>query len=128
VVVTDGWQKQGLGRMVFSRLVGAARERGIRHFHAEFLPGNDAMQRLLEGVSPDLFIWRRGEVLVAQVPLPDSDDAAAREASENAFVTIMRLAAEKLIHLRLKRTAKRRPGRPGPRDPRQKGGDPTGTN
>jgi GNAT superfamily N-acetyltransferase len=102
VVVLDEWQNQGLGRMIFDRLVAAALERGLRYFHAEFLPGNEGIQRLLEGVCPELMIWRQGDVLVADVPLPGADDLPCDRSSGTLLTTILRLAAEKLIRLRLR--------------------------
>jgi len=101
VVVLDEWQNQGLGRILFDRLVHAARERGIRCFHTEFLPDNEGIQRLLEGICPDLIIWRQGEVLAADVPLPSDEDPANATSSGSIFSAVLRLAAEKLIRLRL---------------------------
>jgi GNAT superfamily N-acetyltransferase len=101
VVVVDEWQNRGLGRILFDRLVDAARERGIRYFHAEFLPGNQGIQRLLEGICPDLMVCGRGEILTADVPLPDAQDAEATRTQRTAFSALLRLAAEKLIRPRL---------------------------
>jgi GNAT superfamily N-acetyltransferase len=102
VVVLDEWQNQGLGRILFDRLVAAARERGIRHFHTEFLCGNQGIQRLLEGICPELVVWRRGAILVADVPLPEVDEPRGAENSRRAFSTLLRLAAGMLIHPRLR--------------------------
>jgi GNAT superfamily N-acetyltransferase len=120
VVVLDEWQNQGLGRILFDRLVAAARERGIRHFHTEFLPGNEGIQRLLEGICPELVVWRRGEILVADVPLPDVDEPRA-ESSRSAFSALLRLAAGKLIHPRLRGV----PDEDEPAsDPQERGAEP----
>jgi GNAT superfamily N-acetyltransferase len=100
VTVLDEWQNQGLGKILFHRLVAAARERGIRYFHTEFLAGNDAIQRLLEGICPDLMIWQRGSELVADVPLPDIADLPGSDTSESVCAAILRLAAQKLIQMR----------------------------
>jgi GNAT superfamily N-acetyltransferase len=108
VVVLDQWQNLGLGRIIFDRLVAAARERGIRYFHVEFLPGNDGIQRLLEGICPELMVWRRGPVLVADVPLPAVEGVPCPEASGTIFAAMLRLAAERLIQLRTR--ARRRRG------------------
>jgi GNAT superfamily N-acetyltransferase len=100
VVVLDQWQGQGLGRILFDRLTAAACERGIRRFHVEFLPNNEGIQRLLEGIAPGLLIWRQGEVVVTNVPLPGvaEEDPGAKNAT-GVFATLLRLAAERLIRL-----------------------------
>ena len=46
VAVVDALQGRGLGRVLFVRLIEAARERGVTRFRAETLPENTAMQRL----------------------------------------------------------------------------------
>jgi len=101
VVVLDEWQNQGVGRILFDRLVDAARERGICCFHTEFLPDNEGIQRLLEGISPGLIIWRQGDVLAADVPLPSETDTADAARSGSIFSAVLRLAAERLILPRL---------------------------
>jgi GNAT superfamily N-acetyltransferase len=101
VVVLDEWQGHGLGRLVFDRLVAAATERGIHYFHAEFLPGNEGIQKLLEGICPRLMIWRQCDLLVADVPLPGPGERKRDRESRAIFSTLLRLAAEKLIRLNL---------------------------
>jgi hypothetical protein len=119
--VLDEWQNQGLGRILFDRLVAAARERGIRHFHTEFLPGNEGIQRLLEGICPELVVWRRGEILVADVPVPEVDEPRGAGSSRTAFSALLRLAAERLIRLRLRGV----PDEDGlTSDPRERGAEP----
>jgi RimJ/RimL family protein N-acetyltransferase len=48
-VVEDDWQGRGLGAAMTERLVGVARERGIRRLYALVTPGNEGMLRLLRG-------------------------------------------------------------------------------
>jgi len=54
VAVVDEFQGRGLGSLLFSRLMDAARERGIRRFHGRMLAHNKAMRALLHRVAPDL--------------------------------------------------------------------------
>jgi GNAT superfamily N-acetyltransferase len=49
-VVEDGWQGRGLGAAMTERLVGVARERGIRRLYALVTPGNGRMLRLLRNL------------------------------------------------------------------------------
>ncbi|MBM4439288.1 MAG: GNAT family N-acetyltransferase [Candidatus Rokubacteria bacterium] len=47
-VVQDGWQGQGLGRLLLRELLAAAAARGIRRFRAYVLADNHRMLRLLD--------------------------------------------------------------------------------
>ncbi len=47
LVVQDGWQGQGLGRLLLRELLAAAGARGIRRFRAYVLADNSRMLRLL---------------------------------------------------------------------------------
>jgi GNAT superfamily N-acetyltransferase len=47
LTVVDEFQELGLGRILFDRLMAAARERGIERFYAEFLSNNRRMRALL---------------------------------------------------------------------------------
>jgi GNAT superfamily N-acetyltransferase len=102
VVVLDRWQNRGLGRLVFDRLIDAARERGILCFRAEFLAGNNAIQRLLEGVCPDLVTRRDGDVLTADVPIPPLHEPVGTEATSRTVSAFLRLAAEGMLCLRVR--------------------------
>ncbi len=51
LTIVDEMQGRGLGRILFQRLVDAARERGITQFQGEVLPQNKAMLGLLRGVA-----------------------------------------------------------------------------
>ena len=52
VALLDEVQNVGLGRLLFMRLIAAARERGVERFFAETLPDNFAMQRLWRSFDP----------------------------------------------------------------------------
>ncbi len=51
LTIVDEMQGRGLGRILFQRLIEAARERGISQFKGEVLPQNQAMLGLLRGVA-----------------------------------------------------------------------------
>jgi GNAT superfamily N-acetyltransferase len=53
ISVADHAQGQGLGRLLFLRLVAAAAERGIERFRCEVLGTNTSMKTLLDGIAPD---------------------------------------------------------------------------
>ncbi len=103
VVVLDAWQNRGLGRILLERLMAAARERGILSFRAEFLAENRAVQRLLLGLCPGLSMRRRGTVVAAELPLPETRVLPCPEPPEGVFSAFLRLAAQKLIQLRPRR-------------------------
>ena len=52
IAVTDDVQHLGLGRILFTRLVAAAVERGIEHFRVEVLCSNPMMKQLIERIAP----------------------------------------------------------------------------
>jgi acetyltransferase len=52
IAVADEVQGQGLGRILFERLVAAAGERGIDRFRCEVLGSNSSMKTLIEKVAP----------------------------------------------------------------------------
>jgi GNAT superfamily N-acetyltransferase len=69
IVVEDGWQHRGLGRLLTRRLAALARRRGIAAFHATMLGDNRPALRLLRGLSEAArFRWSTGEI-EAEVPL-----------------------------------------------------------
>lgn len=52
VQVQTGWQNEGLGRALVTRLAEVAIDRGIHHFSGIFLAENDKLRRLLKDVTP----------------------------------------------------------------------------
>ena len=54
VTIVDEMHGRGLGRILFHRLVDAARERGIAQFKGEVLPQNKAMLGLLRAVEANI--------------------------------------------------------------------------
>jgi GNAT superfamily N-acetyltransferase len=77
VAVADEAQGQGLGRMLFERLVGAAAERGITRFRCEVLGSNATMQQLIEGIAPEHKTEVSSGVMSIDLELPHTD---ARES------------------------------------------------
>jgi GNAT superfamily N-acetyltransferase len=52
IAVADEIQGLGLGRILFARLVAAAKERGIEHFRCEVLGSNGSMKLLIDSLAP----------------------------------------------------------------------------
>jgi acetyltransferase len=46
VVISDEWQRQGLGMEMLDALMDVASENGVRHFHADVLADNHPMRAL----------------------------------------------------------------------------------
>jgi GNAT superfamily N-acetyltransferase len=63
IAVLDAYQNKGLGCMLFRRLMNAARERGIRHFHGTILSGNRPMMHLLHSVAQRICFDYEGAVV-----------------------------------------------------------------
>jgi len=74
IAVLDAYQNKGLGRMLFKRLMAAARERGIKRFHASMLSGNKPMLHLLHSVAQRIYFEYQGTVLEFEMPLDNSTD------------------------------------------------------
>lgn len=72
VAIADEVQHQGLGRLLLSRLVAAAAERGIARFRCEVLGSNTGMTALLGEISPDRSIELRDGVMSIEVALPSA--------------------------------------------------------
>ena len=56
LVVTDAWQRQGLGTELLNAVVNVASEDSIRYFHADVLADNYAMRALARKVGCDVNI------------------------------------------------------------------------
>ena len=70
IAVTDDTQHQGLGRLLFLRLIAAAAERGIGRFRCEVLESNAKMAALLAQVAPDRSIAVGSGVMSIEIALP----------------------------------------------------------
>ena len=71
----DGWQGRGLGAAMTERLIGAARDRGIRRLHALVTPGNERMLRLLRRLGFPTKVSREGGAERVEVDLAPKADA-----------------------------------------------------
>lgn len=79
VEVVDSWQGRGLGGMLLERLVGRAREEGVRRFTSVLLTRNVAMLHLFERLGAARVTNRYGDSLELEVELPFGT-GAPREA------------------------------------------------
>ena len=113
VAVVDPAQGIGLGGILLRRLVEAAIERGVTRFRCVVLASNDPMRHLLEGLGLEVSEGHDGDLLLVDVPLPESigpepehagpTDGGARVAWQVTFESLrrlFRLAAEGLFAIR----------------------------
>jgi GNAT superfamily N-acetyltransferase len=68
IVVVDAAQRLGLGQLLFTRLIQAARERGITTLRCELQSSNTPALRLLESVAPRLRKRLEGATLHVEIP------------------------------------------------------------
>lgn len=71
VAVIDEYQRRGIGRLLLSRLIEAARERGIESLYCNVLSSNRAMRTMILEAAPGA-VFRggvEGGVLTVDVPL-----------------------------------------------------------
>jgi len=92
IVVVDECQRKGLGRLLLSRLLGAARERGVSTFKSEVLTENVAIRKLLHDLGT-ISEQDEGETLIVRLRLPDAHEEG------NALYRLLRLAAEGLVRV-----------------------------
>jgi GNAT superfamily N-acetyltransferase len=69
VAVIDSFQNKGLGKILFRRLMAAARERGIRRFHGVMLASNAPMKHLLHSVGQKVCFEYKGGLLEFDMPV-----------------------------------------------------------
>jgi GNAT superfamily N-acetyltransferase len=99
VAVVDHMQGRGLGKLLLSVLAAAARERGVKHFRAEVLNGNDAMRALLRELDRDLEpLAVDGGTATYDIALPE---IAAHESVSGPLLHFLKTAARG-IELRLR--------------------------
>ena len=95
IAVADSVQGQGLGKLLFLRLVAAAAERGIETFHCELLGTNAAMHKLIHGIAPHPIETTTHGVTSVDLPLPDVQPTQPPSVPmpENPGYRLLRLAA-----------------------------------
>ncbi len=74
IAVLDAYQNKGLGGILFTRLMAAARERGVKRFHGSMLSDNKPMMHLLHSVAPRIYFDYQGAALEFEMPLGNSTD------------------------------------------------------
>jgi GNAT superfamily N-acetyltransferase len=101
VVVLDEMQGMGLGRLLFLRLVAAARERGIVFFRSEVLAGNTAMRGMLHEIAPDAAELSEGDIVVVKHALPPVEPTAPPvDGAHGPLYRLLAMAAERLVRVR----------------------------
>lgn len=71
LAVVDEYQHRGIGHLLLSRLIEAARERAIKSFSCDLLASNEAMRKMIVEAVSGVVIWKGEgqEVLTLEVPL-----------------------------------------------------------
>lgn len=75
IAVVDDMQGNGLGSLLFQRLVAAARERGIRRFRCEVLDSNQPMLDLMHELAPGATYDHEDGIVAIEFELPALDPA-----------------------------------------------------
>ncbi len=100
IVVTDDAQGRGLGRLLFLRLVAAARERGIGRFRCDVLAANERMRALLHEIAPAARDQPDGAAVTVDVPLLDvAADAPSEPGVRGPLYRLFSLAAEGVLQI-----------------------------
>jgi GNAT superfamily N-acetyltransferase len=77
IAVLDRMQHHGLGRLLFQRLIEAARERGFERLRCEVLATNTPAIRLLTGLAPQTVVRRDGTTVQIEIPVQSPEEASA---------------------------------------------------
>jgi RimJ/RimL family protein N-acetyltransferase len=99
VVVVDEFQQKGLGRLLLSRLVGAARERGIERFRATTLVENPAARALIAEVGGVPHASLGGDTLSVEVTLPSGPPAGGPVARTSSLYRLFQAIAQGVADL-----------------------------
>jgi len=99
VAVVDEAQGRGIGRILFSRLVEAAAERGVREFEVTILADNDSMLGLLKRIFPRASPRVERGIVTVYCPLPtappdETPEVAPEARPEAPLYRVLALAAE----------------------------------
>jgi GNAT superfamily N-acetyltransferase len=100
VAVVDEAQGKGLGRLLLSRLIAAAKERGVERFRFEVLATNAAMRNLLAELAPGSHESADGSTVVVEAVLADLADGAPPQPSTNPLYRLLTLIASGLLLVR----------------------------
>jgi RimJ/RimL family protein N-acetyltransferase len=112
VAVIDAMQRRGLGRLLLTTLVQAARERGIRKFRATVLPDNEPVKQLLRSLDDHSTARIEDGLRVYELALPEPSPEAL---SADPIYRLFKLVAAGLqavvrsLATPLKRQARRPP-------------------
>jgi acetyltransferase len=79
VVISDAWQRHGIGSKLLSELIHLARAKGLAHLTAEILSDNIAMQRLCQNLGFNVAFDFEDNVMKAEMDLDDLPDQGATE-------------------------------------------------
>jgi GNAT superfamily N-acetyltransferase len=95
IAVVDAVHGQGLGTLLFMRLVAAGCERGITRFRCEVHASNSAMKDLIGSVNPDYSLEVRAGVMSIEFALPPTTPAEspAEPPRESPLYRFFKLAA-----------------------------------
>lgn len=77
--ILDDWQGLGLGRLLFQRLMAAARERGVERFRIEVLRENHSMLDLIDRTCSEAVCTPSGPVMQIEFRIPDVPPQAGPE-------------------------------------------------
>jgi GNAT superfamily N-acetyltransferase len=99
IAVADRAQRQGLGKLLFLRLIAAAAERGVNRFRCEVLCDNASMRELIRQTAPEYSVEIRAGVMSIELELPTvtPDEPAATAPRENALYRLFRAAARDVV-------------------------------
>jgi len=93
IAVVDEAQGQGLGRMLFERLVIAASERGVGVFRFDVLAQNDTMLGLIQSMFPAASSEIADGIMTIDCPLPDFSSHVPGDRPDGMLYRMLKLAA-----------------------------------
>lgn len=86
-LVSDGWQRRGIGRLLLQRLIVAAGERGISKLRCYLLAENSQARRFIRDVCWDVSFHNEGTVIAAEFTI----DSIVKPHETNVYDDVFRL-------------------------------------
>lgn len=99
VAVIDEYQRRGIGHLLLSRLIEAARERGIKSFSCDVLASNQEMRDMIIDAAPGVIMstGEEEEVLALDVPF---DALTGKVEERQPLARLLALVAQGLVLVR----------------------------
>ena len=102
IAVVDPMHRKGLGRVLFLRLIAAARERGVTQFRSDVLAENHAMLEMLDDLGLEHVDRTEDNTVAVTMRLPElsADESPDTDRGRGASYRLLAMVGERLVLVR----------------------------